>query len=787
MVSAVLVGLCCFSVAAQATEWARWLGPNQDGTILGSDLFPAENFGLEVAWNRPLGIAYSGIAISGGRAVTMFADGEFDWLTAVDAKTGEELWRYKIDTMYAGHDGSEGGPISMPVVDGDVVFGLGAKGHLFAVRLDSGEEIWTLRIDEEFGGRPPHYGFTTTPLVVGDLLFVQTGGDEGRSLTALDKSTGKLRWSTGDDKVGYESPVLATLAGREQIVAVTDSRVLGLVADSGEVLWSHEHGTVSEEEDGYATPILMGEDRFLLTGQEESKAYKVNSGEAGFEVEELWSSSNLKQSLASPVLHEGHLYGFSGEFLTCLDVSSGDKVWKSRPPGGRGLILVDGHLVIFANDGSVVVAQASPGGYMEEARVKVSARGTYTYPSYGEDLVVVRNTTDFAGISVSAAPAVPEDVKRAVAKNDFERFVREVEAAEDKRLLIDHFMASQPSFPIVEEDRWVHFVHRGDVEDVAITGSMTEFQVEEPLQRIEGTDLYYRSYPTEAGARWEYRLNVDFENLQPDPLNPRRVSGSQGDLSEMITAGWTQPDYLQPYKGDRPGRIETFKLSSEILGNEREVDVYLPAGYAGGDARYPLLIVNNGKDWLGKAHLANTLNHLIGRDVAPVIVAGVEMPRETAHNESGGEKSSDYVRMLAEELVPQLDEKYRTLAEPGSRAVMGVTQNALMATYAAVQRPDVFGMAVGYSFYLPEPGRGLLFEAIEKSSGEDKTRFWVVWNENDVRRAEWDVDLARDSRTVAEALEAKGYTVVTEEAADSAGWGGWCVRAGEALKLMFPR
>jgi enterochelin esterase-like enzyme len=233
--------------------------------------------------------------------------------------------------------------------------------------------------------------------------------------------------------------------------------------------------------------------------------------------------------------------------------------------------------------------------------------------------------------------------------------------------------------------------------------------------------------------------------------------------------------------------LETFTLASEILGNEREIDVYLPAGYDDGETRYPVLVVNDGKSWLEKAYLANTLNQLIGRDMAPVIVAGVEIPHGTGRDEVGGEKSPEFVRMLAEELVPQMDEKYRILAEPGARGVLGVGRSALLATYAAVQRPDVFGMSVGCSVYLPEPGRGLLYEAIEKGSGENQARFWVVWNENDLLRTEWDVDLARDSRSVAEALEAGGFTVVTEEAADSAGWGGWRVRAGEALKLMFPR
>ena len=119
---------------------------------------------------------------------------------------------------------------------------------------------------------------------------------------------------------------------------------------------------------------------------------------------------------------------------------------------GNGLILIDGHLVVFAPSGDVVVARASPEGFKEEARVKVSERGTYTYPSFSDGLILVRNTRDFAAISVGAAPAAPLKEEPVVARNDFERFVQRVGEAHDKRLLIDDFMLSQSSFPVVEDD-----------------------------------------------------------------------------------------------------------------------------------------------------------------------------------------------------------------------------------------------------------------------------------------------------------------------------------------------
>ena len=80
-----------------------------------------------------------------------------------------------------------------------------------------------------------------------------------------------------------------------------------------------------------------------------------------------------------------------------------------------------------------------------------------------------------------------------------------------------------------------------------------------------------------------------------------------------------------------------------------------------------------------------------------------------------------------------------------------------------------------------------LVSPISKSDAEDKARFWVVWNRYELSRTDWNVDLGRDSRKVAEVLEANGYAVASREVLDSAGWGSWRVRAGEVLREMFPQ
>lgn len=394
---ASLISILFLALPALASDWPGWLGPDGNGISPETGVFGMKKSKLAIKWERPLGKGYSGIAVVDGKAVTMYADGENDVLVALAAESGKELWRYEIDVMFPKVGGADGGQNGMPVVDAGVVYGLAAKGQLFAVSLKDGSEIWKVETTEKLGGKQPYFGYASTPLVVGDLLFVQTGGPEGHSLTGLDKKTGKVRWSHGDEAVGYQSPIFTEIAGEGQIIAVTNKSVLGLDV-SGKVLWQKEHGLVTRR-DGWSTPVKLGENKFVLTGGGESAAFEVGSGEAGFVVEELWRAEVLKGNFAMPIAYEGHLYGYNGDFLECVDATDGKRKWKSRSDAA-GLVLVDGHLVLFASDGDVVVGRASSDGFEERTRIKVAEKAGLTYPSFSDGNIFVRNLEKIARVEV---------------------------------------------------------------------------------------------------------------------------------------------------------------------------------------------------------------------------------------------------------------------------------------------------------------------------------------------------------------------------------------------------
>ncbi|MCP4663698.1 MAG: PQQ-binding-like beta-propeller repeat protein [bacterium] len=769
--------------ATTESDWSTWSGPHHNLSSSGDGVFDRAAVGLELLWTKPLGSGYSGIAIVGERLVTGFSDGESDFLTALDAATGKEFWRYRISDAYLGHDGSDDGPIASPTIHDGVVFTLSPRGRLFAVRLDDGGELWSYSLVEELGASEPFYGFGSTPVVVGGVLVVQSGVADGRSIAGLDRKTGELLWSTEDDAVNYQTPIALRVDGEEQIFAVTSRHLLGLEPRTGKVIWKHQHSAEGRGAFRNTQPLPIDEGTVLLSDTPHSTLVRVKKAAGGFEAETVWQSRALRGSLSTPVPHGRYLYGYAGRsILTCVDAGSGETVWKSRQPGGGTLVLVDGHLVILAPSGEVVVAEATPEGYREKARVEALDRGYYTRPSFAGGRIFVRNLSRLASVGATdRAPVVAAaEAPEVELLGEFGEFVRKVKAAEEEKrpLLIDEFMASHPELPLVEGEDLVHFVYRGEVEDLALAGDMVMPTSKElPMHRVAGTDFYFRSMKLPPAARFEYHFS-EFGERRTDPHNPRQAGEGRSASAVLTTRGWQDPAHLREPEGPR-GRIEKLSWRSEILDNERELQVYLPPGYDQNDDRYPLLFVH-ANEALTQGQMANSLDNLVGKSVAPLVVAFVP----PNHFSEYGSRAPEYAAAFAKELIPLVESSYRTLARPEDRGVMGTMNGARFSIYVAFKQPGLFGKVAAQSLFLGGERRREKYFAILEAAEKRALDLYVEWSLYDLK------DPVRDGRAdnlrLVAMLEEKGYQPVANEVADGAGWGGWRQRTDLILETLFP-
>lgn len=197
----------------------------------------------------------------------MYSDSTFDYVIALDAATGDERWRFEIDSTYVGHDGSHNGPISTPLIDGSRVYGLGPKGHLIALELQTGELVWSKHLVDDYEASAPFYGFSTAPLIENEVLIVETGGD-GTAISGFDKNMGELLWATGSDTIQYQSPIVMEIDGRRQLLGVGNRHIYGIDPQTGDELWSYSHGGEPRSRGGRSiNPVVAGRNRVFVPGQ----------------------------------------------------------------------------------------------------------------------------------------------------------------------------------------------------------------------------------------------------------------------------------------------------------------------------------------------------------------------------------------------------------------------------------------------------------------------------------------------------------------------------------------
>ena len=400
LASAGLTLLAAVTHAGTQEDWPRLWGPRGDARFQGeAHVAQGESPKARELWRRRIGSGFSGISVVGGRGYTGESDGTQDHAVAFDVATGRETWRTPLGPTYRGHDGSRDGPISTPAVEGGRIFLVSAHGVLFALDGASGRKLWQRDLKAEDGAAEPSYGFATSPLVAGDRVIVQAGGEK-RPLLALEAGSGRLLWSAAHSKgATYASPLLGTLAGKEQIVVLGNDLLYAVKPEDGSLLWSHPTGAQGEAS---RPPLLLSEDRILLPSWEEAKLVRISAEGGSFSASELWRTPRLKSSYSPTVFHRGHLFGLGAGYLVCLDPASADVRWRQKVYPGS-LILVDGHLVILGEQsGDLRVAEASPEAYREKLRVPVFNAGatSSTGPSFAGGKLYLRNVEEIVALEV---------------------------------------------------------------------------------------------------------------------------------------------------------------------------------------------------------------------------------------------------------------------------------------------------------------------------------------------------------------------------------------------------
>ena len=378
------VGLSLASLHAGQPEWPQFRGPSGSG-IAAADAHPATTWSAtqNMKWKVALpGPGSSSPVIAGERVFITCYSGYGDGSSGADPEklqrhliclqrnSGKVLWDKSVpaelpEDEYSGNLREHGYASNTPVTDGERVYAFFGKTGVLAFDFD-GRQLWKVNVGKQSSNR--RWGSAASPILCQKTVIVNAA-EEGRSVLALDKLTGKEVWKTEVNslELSFVTPVLVECAGgRSDLALAVPGEMWGLNPDTGKLRWFAQTGIT-----GNVSPSLVAADGIVYAtgGYPRQGTIAARAGGKGdvTQTNVLWSSQSASY-VPSPVVCQGHLFVVSDQgSALCLEAKTGKLVYKERLPGVTGakpfyasVVLADGHLYATSRRNGTFVIQAAP-------------------------------------------------------------------------------------------------------------------------------------------------------------------------------------------------------------------------------------------------------------------------------------------------------------------------------------------------------------------------------------------------------------------------------------------
>ncbi len=371
---------------ALANDWPQWRGPTHNGISQEKawlDQWPDQ--GPPFAWKATVGLGFSSMVVSAGKAVTAgHADGK-DTVFCFDTVTGKEIWKYSYPSDL-GDKFFDGGTTGSASFDGDRVYWLSRWGDLFCFEAATGKIIWNRQLQE---AKVNTWGFTGAPTVLGDRLILNIG-DAGM---AVEKSTGKTIWTSANKEPGYCTPLPVERDGKTQVWLSNGTSYLAIDPTDGKEVWRMRW--LTQYGVNAADPIPYEDKVFVSTGY--GKGAVLFKPVANAEPEVIWKSKILRTQLSPAVVVGKFIYGVDGDTtekaaLKCIEAETGTEKWAFPNFGTGGLTVADGKILALSAAGELMTAPVSPEAFKPTARAQVLGGRCWTIPVLANGLVYCRNS-----------------------------------------------------------------------------------------------------------------------------------------------------------------------------------------------------------------------------------------------------------------------------------------------------------------------------------------------------------------------------------------------------------
>jgi outer membrane protein assembly factor BamB len=345
-------------------DWPWWRGPTLDGVAAGAAPTawgPTEN----IAWRTVVpGRGHSSPAVRGDRVFLTTADEEArtQSLLAFDRATGARLWQTVAHTGPLPRKNPKNSHASAtPACDADRVYVafVTADGLRVTAVDHAGKVAWQAAV----GPYSSEHGYGASPVLYRRLVIVLSDSLKDNYVAALDRDTGKVVWRTARRATGrhgsYGTPVVATLAGRPQLIVSGTGSTTAYDPDTGAEVWTCR----GPSEVTGCTPAFTGSLVFASGGFPEKELLAIRpDGRGDVSASHVaWRAARGVTYVPSPLYHDGLLYVVDDTGIaTCFDAATGKPVWRERLEGAftSSPVLAGGRVYVTSEAGRTFVLKA---------------------------------------------------------------------------------------------------------------------------------------------------------------------------------------------------------------------------------------------------------------------------------------------------------------------------------------------------------------------------------------------------------------------------------------------
>jgi len=365
-VTVCVLTLTAFSASAVAGDWTQWRGPGHLNVAEIGQTVPAEwSESTSVSGRADVpGRGHAAPTITGNVVVLSTAHdaSQTQGVVAFDRTTGKQLWITPV---------SQGGfpkvhpknTHASPTVatDGKYVYATFCHHQkIEAVALDlKGKIVWR----KDVGGFRPReyeYGYAASPTIYKDTLIISADCDTTAWVKALKLTDGSVAWEQKRPLfLNWSSPIVATIAGRDQLLLSGSHMIVSYDPATGKSLWETKCLTMAT----CGTCLWEGDLIFASGGYPDSQTVAVKADGSGV----VWSNG-VKCYEQSMLVHNGYLFAFADNgVLFCWDARTGREMWKQRLSGPvSSSPLLVGDTIFATNEAGTTWAFKASGAKYEQ-------------------------------------------------------------------------------------------------------------------------------------------------------------------------------------------------------------------------------------------------------------------------------------------------------------------------------------------------------------------------------------------------------------------------------------